>query len=149
MKMFRRISALALAIVMVCLLSASAFAQTITDSRTSNGITMDVYANIDKTSVSAESLLNTEDAIGNYLYIDVWCEYYIKTDDATYLVNTANNDPATYTSATDTWDCYLTFTQSDIDEMHFAEVTFEGEHSSSYYGYAYFPARSYSLYYYE
>ena len=149
MKMFRRIFALAMVIAMVCLFSASAFAQTIADSFTRNGISMGVYASIDRTSVYAESYMDSGDAVGNYFYIDVWCDYYIQGASGNfYLVNVTDDDAEDRVIvARDTWDCYLTYSPPDVSKMNFAEVTFEGEYNG--YVYAPFPPVSYPMFYYE
>ena len=79
MKLFRRISALALAIVMVCLLSASAFAADYSYTKTFNDpdeCSAMTFTNVDRYATDGELVLDTPDAAGNYITIDIECDYY-------------------------------------------------------------------------
>ncbi len=124
MKMFRRISALALAVVMICLLSASALAATYTDTITRDGGEMLIYADIDKTSVAADSFLNTEDAVGNQLSISISYFYYVTEAD-----KLADNWEGEITSSSSegTWECSTAYAPRNIYEMDFALYSFYGE----------------------
>lgn len=79
MKMFRRISALALAVVMICLLSASAFAATTFEDNMycGNNEELAVDAEIARYYTSGEINHLTNDLAENYSRIDMTCTYYL------------------------------------------------------------------------
>ena len=78
MKLFRRISALALAVAMICLLSASAFALQYHDTEDDypDEIEVYVFAETDQTSTTGDLYISSYDTIGNYIKIDQSFIYY-------------------------------------------------------------------------
>ena len=84
MKMFRRISALALAVVMICLLSASVFAAALDDYdyRDSHSFGDEynteviVLANVNQHSTAGYVEMLTQEAFGNEISISLSYQYY-------------------------------------------------------------------------
>lgn len=76
MKMFRRIFALTMVIAMVCLFSASAFAEGYTRSVAFDGGDMYVYTDIERYEAYCDVGLITGDVVGNYISIDIAGSYY-------------------------------------------------------------------------
>ena len=134
MKMFRRISALALAVVMICLLSASAFAATTFEDNMycGNNEELAVDAEIARYYTSATIDHLTYDSADNYSSIAVTYSYYQDVNGTKVTLSGS-------TTANSEYSCSMT---KEISQNYFAMIsatyTFEAQVSAQsgtqYYG---------------
>ena len=115
MKMFRRISALALAVVMICLLSASAFAATTFEDNMycGNNEELAVDAEIARYYTSATIDHLTYDSADNYSSIAVTYSYYQDVNGTKVTLSGS-------TTANSEYSCSMT---KEISQNYFAMIS--------------------------
>ena len=122
MKLFRRIFALALAVVMICLLSASAFAATSyyvqEDYGTGSEASL-VEASAEISRYGTEGTLSVFyiDTVGHDLRMDIVLKYYPGGENATMVTKS-------YTQTSDYYTDTFTFSDTSIFAMYNAKYTF-------------------------
>ena len=134
MKMFRRISALALAVVMICLLSASAFAASLYDYDYRDSHSFDdeyntevaVFARIDQHSTDGFVEFLTNDLVINEISIVHSYRYYPLSEPGNILTR---NDGEMETNVT---SHSLSVTIASVFQMKDAEYSFNVTCSTSY-----------------
>lgn len=131
MKMFRRISALALAVVMICLLSVSAFAAEIEDEFSeahpvnggefivmTSGVMYEDFFNADMTT-------GYGDAIGNYFRIDAAYQHYFDVPSNGCLPDVA------FDEVSDDTGLYMTVVAPNFRKMFSATIFFDATVATS------------------